>query len=333
MLFMRTNITSVMLFYEYIMNNMQVIEFDFSKKRVNDLTEVFKDTPTNFLNSKINMTRCIDKMEGNNNLGFTYFKQLVSRSECGERDESILAQFYSQNNSSLDALSLITPASENYFYLEIQKRYSNIQPLPPKVNLESIDLSYRQVCADRFDLFTSADLTPLKNILLSMEQFPEHTYVLIYPYLGSLLELSVFTACFSYFSDNFFFESLFRHCVDRIEVSACSSNADTVPYTHSRIFFVGAIISSSLMSGLFAYYYGISTKLKIPDISHEDPLAPYRFTGQLGEAITCFEENSGAVLYTACNLCVTYAEIFVLTFIEPYEGLGIDLKILYSQMY
>ena len=330
---MRRTITSVMFFMRPVMNNIQVINFDFPKKRVNDLTQVFKDTPTDFINSKINMTRCIDKMEGNNNLGFKHFKQLVSRSECGERDESILAQFYSQNNSSLDALSLITPASKNYFFLEIQKRYTHIQTLPPKVKLESIDLGYRQVCADRFDLFTSGELTPLKNILLSMEHFPEQTYVLIYPYLGSLLELSVFTACFSYFSENFFFENLFRHCIDRIEMNTSSSNADTVPYTHSRIFFMGAIISSSLMSGLLAYYYAVGTKLNNPDISHEDSLAPYRFTGQLGEAIACFEENSGAVLYTACNLCVTYAEIFVLTFIEPYEGLGIDLKNLYSQMY
>ena len=316
------------------MNNNQVIKFEFPEKRVHDLTEVFKNTPADFINSKVNMTRCIDKMEGNNNLGFTHFKQLVSRSECGERDESILAHFYSQNNSSLDALSLITPASENYFFLEIQKRYNSVQPLPPKIKLESIDLSYRQVCSDRFDLFTSAELTPLKNILLSMEHFPEQTYVLIYPYLGSLLELSVFTACFSYFSDNFFFESLFRHSVDRIEMTTCSSNADTVPYTHkNRMVFMAAVVSSSLMSGLLGYYYAVSNKSKIPDISHEDPLTPYRFTGQLGESITFFEENSGAVLYTACNLCVTYAEIFVLTFIEPYEALGIDLKIIYSQMY
>lgn len=321
------------------MNNSKVISFEFSKDRIKELTEVFKDTPHDVLISRTNMARCVDKMEGNNNLGFTYFKQLVSKSECGPHDEAILAEFYSQNNSSLDSLKLITPSSKNYFFQEMQKRYENIQPFTnnrfensPRVRLESVDLSYRQVCADRFDLFTSADITPLKNILLSMEHFPDQTYLLVYPYLGSLLELSVFTACFSCFSDSFFLESLFQHSVDRLEIPN-SSSADTVPYCRSRSLFLGLIISSSLFSAFVGYHYGLQTKLVVSPPSSVDSLGPYRFTGQLGEAIASFEENSGAVLYTVCNLCATYAEIIVLTFVEPYENLPIELKNLFSQMH
>lgn len=320
------------------MNNSQVIPFEFSKDKIKVLTELFKDTPHDVLSSRTNMARCIDKMEGNNNLGFTYFKQLVSKSHCGAHDEATLAEFYSQNTSSLDALHLITPSSKSYFYLEMQKRYDNIQPFTnvklensPRVRLESIDFSYRHICADRFDLFTSAELTPLKNILLSMEHFPEQTYLLVYPYLGSLLELSVFTACFSCFSDNSFFESLFQHSVDRLQLNH-PSLADTVPYSHSRSLFLGFLVSSSLLSAVVGYYYGLGNNTVISATSPVDSLAPYRFTGNLGEAIASFEENSGAVLYTVCNICATYAEIFVLTFIEPYENLAIDLKILYSQM-
>ena len=315
------------------------IKFEFTKEKLGDLTRVFQDTPPDTLVSRTNMARCIDKMEGNHSLGFTYFKELIGKSGCDDHDKVILSDFYSQTSASLDALNLMTEASQKYFFLEIQKRCDKIKSFsdiksenPTRVKLESIDLSYRQICTDRFDLFTSTELTPLKNILLSMEHFPEQTYVLIYPYLGSLLELSVFTACFHYFSDNLFFESLFRHSVERIELSN-HSFGDTVPYRHSRSLFFGAIVSSSLVSALFGYYYCLGTKVVVLVPASADALDPYKFTGQLGEVIKAFEENSGAVLYTACNICATYAEIFVLTLIEPYEGLGNDLKDLYCQMY
>jgi hypothetical protein len=313
------------------MENSQVIKVKYSGSQIRNLTDVFQDTPPNSFASPINMARCIDKMEGNRELGFTHFKELVSKSSCGSRDESLLTQFYSENHASLDALRLITPASEKYFFLEMQKRYLSINAKiesTPRLKLESIDLSYRQTCADRFDLFSLVDLTPLKNVLLSMEYFPDQTYILVYPYLGSLLELSVFTASFACLSDNFFFESLFRNSIDRLEHSVPPFK-DTVPYTYSRKFLIGAVLSSSIASAVFGYCYGLGTEV-LPAV---DALDPYKFTGQLGAAIKSFEENSGALLYTVSNVLVTYIEIFVLTLIEPYEGLGDDLKDMYSQIH
>lgn len=58
--------------------------------------------------------------------------------------------------------------------------------------------------------------------------------------------------------------------------------------------FFGVVLASGLMSGLLGYHFYLGPKV-IP-IPKElfDPLQRYRFQGTLGDAITSFEDNTGA---------------------------------------
>lgn len=192
-----------------------------------------------------------------------------------------------------------------------------------KIHPAEWDLSYQATCYKRFEDFASINLQPLKNLFLLMEHFPTETYILIYPYLGSISEFSVFITCFTYFSESSFFEDLFRSSIQRLEVTSVPvSPKDTISFTISRShLFFGVVFSSGLMSGLIGYhlYMGPKTIAAPPEIY--DPLKRFRFQGSIGDAMTIFEETTGAVLYTGCNLVATYVQIVVLSFLEPYRGL------------
>lgn len=165
-----------------------------------------------------------------------------------------------------------------------------------------------------------------------MEHFPTETYILIYPYLGSILEVTVFIACFTYFSENFFFENLFKSSIQRLEVTSVPvSPRDCVSFTVSkRHLFFGVVFSSGLMSGLIGYHLYMGPRIVAAPLIY-DPLKQFRFQGIIGDVITIFEETTGAVLYTGCNLVTTYVQIVVLSFLEPYEGLGANFKEWYDK--
>lgn len=272
---------------------------------------VFDNTSSEVLNSTLNMERCIHVIKGEKTQAFKKFVSLVRKNDCDSEEFQVITSFYNHTQLQVEGLkSGLSHSSNSYHNVLI----SEIHPfhVVPKVPVDMWDLKYQVTCHNAFDLFTRSDLAHLKSILISMENFPWETYLLLYPLIGSILGIKVFSCCFSYIWEGNFFETIFKKTIDRVE-NVPLSFKDFTHYRPSRL----TLVISGVVSSITIYGLIIHNKLFDSRISMPDLLKPYRFTGNTGVAIRIFKDNTGALLYTGLKIWNTYKKIIILSMLEP----------------
>lgn len=288
-------------------------------------SKVLNSTPSDVLNTTQNMDRCVSVMRGDNTHSFRKFVSLVRKSNCDSEEFQVISSFYTHTESQISALksglSQNSPCS--YHDIVILKKVSC--DVVHKVPVDLWDLKYQVTCHNAFELFSKTDLVSLKTILIAMENFPLEAYLLLYPFIGSILGISVFSCCFTYLSEGKFLETLFKKTILRVTDGPLNFRDITYYRPSKAALIISGVVSSSAIYAVMQYQKLSETESKV-DIPL-DILKPYRFTGNTAVAIRIFKDNTGAVLYSGLKIWSTYKKIFVLSMLEPVWNLGKKLLV------
>lgn len=184
------------------------IKHVFPLNQISTFSRVFQNTTSDALSSKLNMDRCVSVMRGDNITSLKKFVSIVRKNNCDSEEYEIISSFYSHNQSSIDMLKTQVSQDSTGHYHNIIVSKVNSYEVVHKVPVDLWDLKYRVTCYKTFDLFSRADLSSLKTILVAMENFPLETYLLLYPFIGSILGITIFSYCFTYLSEGKFIDNV-----------------------------------------------------------------------------------------------------------------------------
>ena len=296
------------------------IKHVFPVDQVSQFSRVFKDTPPNVLNTKQNMDHCISIVKGHDINSLNKFVNLTRKNNCGSEDYEIISTFFYTTQNQIDILKPQISQNRTGFYHNVVVSRVDAYEVVHKMPVELWDLKYQVTCYQAFENFSRADLVSLKTILVSMENFPSETYLLLYPFIASIVGISIFSYCFTYLSDGYFLDTLFRRTINRISDSPLTIK-DIVYYRPSKLLLViSSVASSSAVYGFSRYQARaiIDQKTNIPS----DVLNTYRFTGNTGVFIKIFKDNTGAIVHSIFKIWNTYKKIIFLSFLEPIWKLG-----------
>ena len=291
------------------------IKHVFPVDQISKISRVFEDTPSNVLNTKKNMDHCISIVKGHDNNSLKKFVSLIRKNNCDSEDYEIISSFYYSTQTHIDMLKPHLSQNRTGFYHNVVVSRVDTCEVVHKMPVELWDLKYQVTCYQAFDIFSRADLVSLKTILFSMENFPSETYVILYPFIASIIGISTFSYCFTYLSDGNFIDTLFRKTINRISHSPLRIR-EIIYYRPSNFLVVISSVASSSAIYAISQYQGRENIEQKPNIA-SDILNTYRFTGNTGVFIKIFKENTGAIVHSMFKIWNTYKKIIFLSFLEP----------------
>ena len=291
------------------------IKHVFPVDEISKFSRVFKDTPSNVLNTKQNMDHCISIVKGHDVNSLKKFVSLTRGNKCDSEDYEIISSFFYSTQNHINILKPHLSQNRTGFYHNVVVSKVDACEVVHKMPVELWDLKYQVTCYQAFDIFSRADLVSLKTIMVSMENFPSETYVLLYPFIASIVGITTFSYCFTYLSEGNFLGTLFMKTINRISNTPFRIR-EIIYYRPSKLMvLISSVASSSAIYG-FSQYQGREPLEQKQNVA-SDILNTYRFTGNTGVFIRIFKENTGAIVHSIFKIWNTYKKIIFLSFLEP----------------
>lgn len=301
-------------------HNFFEIKHIFPVDQLSTYSKALGGTTSDTLSSTQNMDRCVSIMKGDNTTSLKKFVSLVRKNNSDSEDYEIISSFYTHTQPSVDILNIkLCQNSTGLYHNVIVSKISTWEPVH-RVPPDLWDLKYQVTCYKAFDIFSRAELSSLKTLLVAMENFPSETYLLLYPLIGSILGFTIFYQSFSYLSAGKFLDTLFKRTVERIHGSPLKVR-EILNYSPSTICIsIAGVASISTIYSIISYLE--IEKIQQKSINLSDSLSNYRFTGNTGVAIRIFKDNTGAIAYSVFKTWNTYKKIVILSLLEPMWNLG-----------
>jgi hypothetical protein len=299
----------------------------FTQKKMEKYSELFKDLDLETLKSDKNVARTICQLCDKDPQGYSIFSRVASNTT----QEENIKKFIEINQTEMNSLGLITKDTHNSFVDSIRTLIhtrnvrvendlfsfssSNNHSILDKNNLYNC----KQIVIDKFDQLEGYHLPALKKIFSCLEQHEIATSIIFTPYVAAVLTIPLFLTCASTISDPTFYKYLVSRTIFQINKS-----------TNPSFFYgfeINNLIKGLTVSSLVLFYgssfFGYFNKPIITDLidppmeSKSHPMDVYKYTGDIGYYISTFKLQSGAVLFSVCDILESYRKILMHHLFKP----------------